>query len=106
MSSVEKVKGHMQAECFNKLYVGGAFVDPIDGYVQHRASAFAYYYRHILTIDALLIHLLLFVAVRSFLRSTQPRVSCCTSFRREAPRISKQQSPPRKLLGTPAPGLT
>ena len=33
MSSVDKVKGHLQAECFNKLYVGGAFVDPIDGCV-------------------------------------------------------------------------
>ena len=29
--SLAKVQTHLVAECFNKLYIGGEFVDPIDG---------------------------------------------------------------------------
>jgi betaine-aldehyde dehydrogenase len=29
--SLAKVKSHLVAECFNKLFIGGQFVDPIDG---------------------------------------------------------------------------
>ncbi|MBQ31424.1 MAG: aldehyde dehydrogenase [Deltaproteobacteria bacterium] len=29
--SLAKVQTHLAAECFNKLYIGGQFVDPIDG---------------------------------------------------------------------------
>jgi hypothetical protein len=29
--SLAKVQAHLVAECFNKLFVGGQFVDPIDG---------------------------------------------------------------------------
>ncbi len=29
--SVAKVQSHLNAECFNKLFIGGQFVDPIDG---------------------------------------------------------------------------
>ena len=29
--SLAKVQTHLVAECFNKLYIGGQFVDPIDG---------------------------------------------------------------------------
>ena len=31
MKSLEKVQSHLLAECFNKLYIGGEFVAPIDG---------------------------------------------------------------------------
>ena len=31
MNSLNKVKEHLTAECFNKLFIGGQFVDPIDG---------------------------------------------------------------------------
>ena len=31
MKSLKKVQSHLLAECFNKLYIGGQFVDPIDG---------------------------------------------------------------------------
>ena len=30
-NSLDKVKEHLTAECFNKLFIGGQFVDPIDG---------------------------------------------------------------------------
>ena len=30
-NSLEKVQEHLTAECFNKLFIGGHFVDPIDG---------------------------------------------------------------------------
>ena len=30
-NSLEKVQEHLKAECFNKLFIGGHFVDPIDG---------------------------------------------------------------------------
>ena len=30
-NSLEKVQEHLKAECFNKLFIGGQFVDPIDG---------------------------------------------------------------------------
>ena len=30
-NSLAKVQTHLVAECFNKLYIGGEFVDPIDG---------------------------------------------------------------------------
>ena len=29
--SLSKVKAHLEAECFNKLYIGGKFVEPING---------------------------------------------------------------------------
>ena len=29
--SLSKVKTHLEAECFNKLYIGGKFVEPING---------------------------------------------------------------------------
>lgn len=29
--SLSRVKTHLEAECFNKLYIGGRFVEPIDG---------------------------------------------------------------------------
>ena len=29
--SLSKVKAHLEAECFNKLYIGGNFVEPING---------------------------------------------------------------------------
>ena len=29
--SLVKVQAHLVAECFNKLFIGGEFVDPIDG---------------------------------------------------------------------------
>ena len=29
--SLAKVQAHLVAECFNKLFIGGQFVDPIDG---------------------------------------------------------------------------
>ena len=29
--SLSKVKAHLEAECFNKLYIGGRFVEPING---------------------------------------------------------------------------
>ena len=28
-NSLEKVQEHLKAECFNKLFIGGHFVDPI-----------------------------------------------------------------------------
>ena len=31
MKSLNKVQSHLIAECFNKLYIGGQFVDAIDG---------------------------------------------------------------------------
>jgi len=31
VSSLEQVKKHLTAECYNKLFIGGQFVDPIDG---------------------------------------------------------------------------
>ena len=30
-NSLKKVQKHLKAECFNKLFIGGHFVDPIDG---------------------------------------------------------------------------
>jgi hypothetical protein len=30
-NSLDQVKKHLTAECFNKLFIGGQFVDPIDG---------------------------------------------------------------------------
>ena len=30
-TSLAKVKAHLRAECFNKLHIGGRFVDPIEG---------------------------------------------------------------------------
>ena len=30
-NSLDKVQEHLTAECFNKLFIGGQFVDPIDG---------------------------------------------------------------------------
>ena len=30
-NSLDKVQKHLKAECFNKLFIGGHFVDPIDG---------------------------------------------------------------------------
>ena len=30
-NSLDKVQKHLTAECFNKLFIGGHFVDPIDG---------------------------------------------------------------------------
>ena len=30
-TSLAKVRNHLRAECFNKLYIGGRFVGPIDG---------------------------------------------------------------------------
>jgi len=30
-TSLDKVKTHLSAKCFNKLYIGGRFVDPIEG---------------------------------------------------------------------------
>jgi len=30
-TSLDKVRTHLSAECFNKLYIGGRFVDPIEG---------------------------------------------------------------------------
>ena len=30
-NSLDKVRKHLKAECFNKLFIGGHFVDPIDG---------------------------------------------------------------------------
>ena len=29
--SLAKVQAHLVTECFNKLFIGGQFVDPIDG---------------------------------------------------------------------------
>ena len=31
MKSLKKVQSYLLAECFNKLFIGGQFVDPIDG---------------------------------------------------------------------------
>ena len=31
MTSLNKVQSHLLAECFNKLFIGGQFVDAIDG---------------------------------------------------------------------------
>ena len=31
MKSLKKVQTYLLAECFNKLFIGGQFVDPIDG---------------------------------------------------------------------------
>jgi len=31
MNSLNKVQSHLLAECFNKLFIGGQFVDAIDG---------------------------------------------------------------------------
>ena len=30
-NSIEQVQKQLTAECFNKLFIGGQFVDPIDG---------------------------------------------------------------------------
>ncbi len=31
INSLDEVQEHLKAECFNKLFIGGQFVDPIDG---------------------------------------------------------------------------
>ena len=39
-NSLEKVQEHLKAECFNKLFIGGHFVDPIDGQKMRQVKFF------------------------------------------------------------------